>query len=1081
MTVWLGVIVLSLGVGTSLFLPVPQSLKTKFDAGQSLYALGEYEGAIIEYSKVVEFSNPAVRTDSVLVSFGDELELPIIAASWYQLGNAHMRSGSHEKAVNAFRRVTEQTGVAEDFRQLVQFRVAETRFMQKEFDESAIEYKRYVEMFPDSELAGQALFYAGWSEFNLELYDLAIRTLADMLGSYSDDRYAPDSQFRIASSYYEKGDYQRAVDEAQLVLDRYTESPVIASATYLKAQAFDEMEQPVEAIASYREVRDLYDRMYELLRGSFREGKNVDFENYRQLFETSSLRVAEIYRKQGEFEAAYEELISAQETAEERFYKAKVQMRLGDNYMEWERFDDAWSTYNQVITLYGDTPYPPNAQYQKGEARYFAGMYEEARAEYRGVTEKYPDSETTLRAQALYSAGWSSEKMDDFEEAELLYTRVVESFPRSEQAPLCLLRIGRVNAEQQRFDEAIEAYRMIAENYGDTKHAADGNYGLGILYKQAGRMDDAIKSFSRVGRKAREVYVASLVEAANIHIAANRIDRGKEVLSELLEGVKGDLDLEATAHYQIAQLDLNNKNYVDAINGYTKVIDEYPDAGVIRDAHYGRGLAYHYANRYGRALGDYRWLLDSDLPKTMIHKVEFSMALSLSAQGEDAEATRLLNKVIDAGDETLARNAQLQLISMAEKQDPADAIKTYESMLAQLESEEDKVRVLIRLASAYFRLEDYDRSVASAQQLVDLALDVESVSNALFVQANSFFRSGKLDQAIATYQTIIDNYPQIGWAKNAQFQIGVAYNTLSSGGNVQYLPLMAEAFRLYYKTYPDDDKAVYAYYYDAWASYRMGKWREASKTFDLLASNFPKSRYASEAIFRSGEAVFNLAQGLIREEKNKIFAEAMSKYDRIVKSYSKSDYVDDALYNKAWALINLGKKDEALSLFEEIVDRHPDGYYGPKSQFTLGDFYYSEKVYDKATENYKKFLEIYPDDRLKKAEDKKLRRKASVLLGHLSEIDAYNVYAEGEKLFDQQDYDAAVEIFEDVLEKYPDSDQAVNAAVNIGAAYMAQEQYRKAADVFKRVVDNYSDESRFSPQVDFSKQQLQALEEARII
>ena len=68
-----------------------------------------------------------------------------------------------------------------------------------------------------------------------------------------------------------------------------------------------------------------------------------------------------------------------------------------------------------------------------------------------------------------------------------------------------------------------------------------------------------------------------------------------------------------------------------------------------------------------------------------------------------------------------------------------------------------------------------------------------------------------------------------------------------------------------------------------------------------------------------------------------------------------------------------------------------------------------------------------------------------------------------------------------MLEKYPDSDQAVNAAVNIGAAYMAQEQYRKAADVFKRVVDNYSDVSRFSPQVDFSKQQLQALEEARII
>ena len=51
----------------------------------------------------------------------------------------------------------------------------------------------------------------------------------------------------------------------------------------------------------------------------------MDFEDYRQLFETSSLRVAEIFRKTNQYENAYKELIAAQETAEERFYKAKVQ------------------------------------------------------------------------------------------------------------------------------------------------------------------------------------------------------------------------------------------------------------------------------------------------------------------------------------------------------------------------------------------------------------------------------------------------------------------------------------------------------------------------------------------------------------------------------------------------------------------------------------------------------------------------------------------------------------------------------------------------------------------------------------
>ena len=81
MSIWVGLIALGVGLGTSFFLPVPQTLKTNFDAGQSLYALGEYQGAIEEYSKIVEFSSSAVRTDSVRVAFGDGLELPVVAAA----------------------------------------------------------------------------------------------------------------------------------------------------------------------------------------------------------------------------------------------------------------------------------------------------------------------------------------------------------------------------------------------------------------------------------------------------------------------------------------------------------------------------------------------------------------------------------------------------------------------------------------------------------------------------------------------------------------------------------------------------------------------------------------------------------------------------------------------------------------------------------------------------------------------------------------------------------------------------------------------------------------------------------------
>ena len=879
MTIWIGLIALGLGVGTSLFLPVPQTLKTNFDAGQSLYALGEYEGAILEYSKIVKFDSPAVRTDSVRVTFGDDLELPVMAAAWYQLGNARMRSGQHEEAVGAFREVIAMEEVDEDFRSLVQFRVAETRFLQKEFDKAAEEYKRYADLFPSSDLAGEAYFYSGWSLFNLERYDDAITALRGMLESYPEDRYASDSQFRIASSYYEKEEYERAVDEAEVVLELYPTSPVIAQATYLKAQAFDQMGRSEEAIAGYREVRDLYDRMYELLRGSFREGKNVDFDNYRQLFETSSLRVAEIYRRGGAFEEAYEELITAQETAEERFYKAKVQMRLGDNFMEWgqrseepagkqERFEEAYTTYNQVIELYGDTPYPPIAQYNKGEARYFAGDFEEARQEYSAVATLYPDSDTGLRANALYSAGWSSEKLEDFETALDVYGQVVESFPRSDQAPLCLLRIGRVNTEQQRFDEAIEAYRIIADNYGETRHAADANYGLGLLYKQRGELDGAIDAFSRVGREAGEVYVASLIEAANIHIGAGRSEEGRQVLDQLLKGGTGDRALEAQAHYQIAQLDLNNDNYVDAINRYTKVIDEYPEAKVIREVRYGRALAYHKANRFSRALADYQWLLDQDLPESMQLKVNFAMALSFAAQGQDAEATKLLTQVIESGDETLARNAQLQLISMAEKQDPEDAIRTLrghahppdhsggqgagadphgQRLLPSRALRAERRRLSAASRSGRRRGGHRQRPLRAGQQPLPRR------------------RAGRR-RCRPTRPSSTTTRRSAG--RGTRSSRSEPPTTRCRGtATVQYLPYVAEAFRTYYTAYPDDEKAVYAYYYAAFAEYRMGKWRESSETFQDLASKFPRSDFAAQSLFRAGEAVFNLAQGETREKQ----------------------------------------------------------------------------------------------------------------------------------------------------------------------------------------------------------------------
>ncbi|MBI4531640.1 MAG: tetratricopeptide repeat protein, partial [Candidatus Latescibacteria bacterium] len=154
-----GLLVAVVSFGVSFLLPVPQNLKTTFEDGQSLYALGEYKGAIQSYQKIVKFKNKAVRDDSVRVKFGEDLELPVKVAAWYQLGNAHKKNGQYDEAVLAYRRVFENQMVGGDFKATVQFQLADTRFFQESYEEAAKEYRHFITTYPTSNQVGKAYLY----------------------------------------------------------------------------------------------------------------------------------------------------------------------------------------------------------------------------------------------------------------------------------------------------------------------------------------------------------------------------------------------------------------------------------------------------------------------------------------------------------------------------------------------------------------------------------------------------------------------------------------------------------------------------------------------------------------------------------------------------------------------------------------------------------------------------------------------------------------------------------------------------------------------------------------------------------
>lgn len=1067
-------------VGVSVFLPVPQNLKTTFEDGQSLYALGEYKGAIQSYNKVVRFHSRAVRDDSVRVNFGEDLDLPVKVAAWYQLGNAYKKNGQYDEAVEAYRHVFENRVIGGEFRATVQFQIADTRFFQENFEEAAKEYRSFIATFPKSGQVGKAYLYAGWSLFKLARYDDAITALEEMLSRYPDNLYAPDARFRVASSYFEKGDYAQAISEAGRTMAEYPKSPIIGNAQYLEAVSFDKLGRVDDAIASYQKVIDLYDPMYELLRGSFREGKNVDFDEYVKLFESSFLKIAEIFRdKKGDYERSYQTYFAAQERVKDMETKARIQVLIGDNYMAWQKYQEAEKAYALTITNYPSTSYPPSAQYKVAEARYMAKDYEGARNEYLAVLEKFPDTDTELKAASVYNAAWCLESLARPLDAVATYQRVTVDFPRSPQAPLAHLRIGKIDFDNKDFASAVGQYKEVIGRLGEEaiaqasdpaqarKMRGDAYYYLGLASKELGDSEGAIAAFTSVQKDAGLTFVGAQMALAQLYNGLKRPSDARGAVQKLLQEVQGDKELEPLADYQMGQLSLAERDYSDAVNWYSIVVDKFVDSDYLYDALYGRASARYALGSFKEAAVDYERLVAGSSPEGLKLRGKLGLALAYSGTGREREANELLRDVASSGDKELARTARIQQVSLAEKESPAAVIASYTTLLGEAEGDQEiRQLILPRLANAYYRQERYEDALKTALQVLSAGGNPESLASARFLVGNSYFKlaskdrsqeSQLLPKALEQYERIVNESPKNLIASEALFQIGVVYNklglTVESG-----IEKSIDAFTRYSKQYQQGENAPYALYYAAWGHYRLGAWDKAGSLFDDFVSRFPGHDLASESLFRAGEALFN----------NKRFTEAIVHFQRLVTAYPKSQYVDAALYSHAWSLINLHREAEAVPVFQRIVAEHPSGKYGAQSQFTLGDYYYGIQQYDKASAEYRRFVGMYPNERV-------MTPRAQLLLGNLAEIDAYSIYEKGTQLFDQNKYNDAMDIFKEVVQRYPTSKTAVNARLNIAAAYQATERYDKSRDEYLSFLKDYQSNSELSQQVEFARAQLEEL------
>lgn len=90
-----------------------------------------------------------------------------------------------------------------------------------------------------------------------------------------------------------------------------------------------------------------------------------------------------------------------------------------------------------------------------------------------------------------------------------------------------------------------------------------------------------------------------------------------------------------------------------------------------------------------------------------------------------------------------------------------------------------------------------------------------------------------------------------------------------------------------------------------------------------------------KTFFKAAHKLYSEGLNLYRDER---YDEAVEKFSKSLEISDSEYFSDDCLYLIAYARYNQGKKEEALSYYEKLLDKYPDSNYAKNSDMILRIF-----------------------------------------------------------------------------------------------------------------------------------------------
>lgn len=290
-------------------------------------------------------------------------------------------------------------------------------------------------------------------------------------------------------------------------------------------------------------------------------------------------------------------------------------------------------------------------------------------------------------------------------------------------------------------------------------------------------------------------------------------------------------------------------------------------------------------------------------------------------------------------------------------------------------------------------------------------------------------------------------------------------------------PLAIENWKRLIQEFPKDPSVSSAHHFlgVCYLQQEAPSFLDAVREFKLALQD-PELKQREEALVNLGWSLYQshfLSSAPIGKSTaaDTPLREAAKVLSTVVSKYPDGSFLDKALYYAAESEARLGRSDEAVSFYRQLIQnkRLENSTVRPDAIFGLGLTYEELKQSQLAIETYESFLQRYSDHSL--ANEVRLRsadlaliqgdaKKSAKLFEELIQSKSfatlknadYVLYRYGFAMAKDGRYQDSAKAYQRLAEEFPDSQYAKNSSLAAGQSLMREKKYDEAVLAFEQLL-----------------------------